>query len=103
MALGDMPLTPHIENALDWWFKHEKWPPQAAELLERAAVFRRAEQTALESAALLQRYAPLPDRKMAPLAIRREAIRRLTAGEITGAELDGEIERLVAESTRADA
>lgn len=35
-ALADIPLQPHIELALDDWFKHEKWPPQVAELRERA-------------------------------------------------------------------
>ncbi len=35
-ALADIPLQPHIELALDDWFKNEKWPPQVAELRERA-------------------------------------------------------------------
>ena len=35
-TLADIPLQPHIELALDDWFKQEKWPPQAAELRERA-------------------------------------------------------------------
>lgn len=35
-ALADIPLQPHIELALDDWFKHEKWPPQVAELRELA-------------------------------------------------------------------
>lgn len=35
-ALADIPLQPHIEIALDEWFRNEKWPPQAAELRERA-------------------------------------------------------------------
>lgn len=35
-ALADIPLQPHIEIALDEWFRTEKWPPQAAELRERA-------------------------------------------------------------------
>lgn len=35
-TLADIPLQPHIELALDDWFKNEKWPPQAAELRERA-------------------------------------------------------------------
>lgn len=35
-ALADIPLQPHIEIALDDWFKNEKWPPQVAELRERA-------------------------------------------------------------------
>lgn len=29
-------MQPHIELALDDWFKSEKWPPQVAELRERA-------------------------------------------------------------------
>jgi hypothetical protein len=102
-ALADIPLRPYIENALDWWFKHEKWPPQASDLRERAKMQMRAERDAHESAELLRRYAPLPARKMAPIAIRREAVRRLTAGEISGADLEREIERLVAESTGSHA
>lgn len=35
-ALADMPLRPHIELALDDWFRTEKWPPQASELRQRA-------------------------------------------------------------------
>ncbi|MGE0541240.1 MAG: replicative helicase loader/inhibitor [Dehalococcoidia bacterium] len=35
-ALADIPLRPHIELALDDWFRHEQWPPQVAELRERA-------------------------------------------------------------------
>lgn len=35
-ALADIPLQPHIELALDEWFRSETWPPQAAELRERA-------------------------------------------------------------------
>jgi hypothetical protein len=35
-TLADVPLQPHIERALDEWFRTEKWPPQAAELRELA-------------------------------------------------------------------
>lgn len=38
MALRDVPLTPYIENALEWWFRNEEWPPQASQLRERAVV-----------------------------------------------------------------
>lgn len=35
-VLADIPLRPYGEKALSWWLKHEKWPPQAAELRKRA-------------------------------------------------------------------
>lgn len=101
-ALADVPLTPYIENALDWWFKHESWPPQAAQLRERAKMAMRNDRAAQESAALKERYAPLPERKMAPLHIRRHALARLRAGDINADDLDREIERLVADSAGAD-
>jgi hypothetical protein len=103
IALSDIPWKPHGENALSWWLKNEPWPPSPADLRERAKATMRAERGAHESAELLRRYAPLPARKMAPIAIRREAVRRLTAGEISGADLEREIERLVAESTGSHA
>ena len=44
MALADVPLTPYIANALEWWFKHEAWPPQASQLRERAITAMRQDQ-----------------------------------------------------------
>jgi hypothetical protein len=35
-TLAEVPLQPHIELALDEWFRTEKWPPQASELRELA-------------------------------------------------------------------
>jgi hypothetical protein len=69
-ALEDVPLTPYIENALDWWFKHEKWPPQASELRERAKHQMREERRYRENQEVLARYG-LDSRPMteAPRAI----------------------------------
>jgi hypothetical protein len=45
-TLEDIPLMPYIENALDWWFKNEKWPPQASDLRERVKIQKRREREA---------------------------------------------------------
>jgi hypothetical protein len=52
-ALEDVPLRPHIENALDWWFKNQEWPPQASQLRALAKERMRAER----DARVLDRYA----------------------------------------------
>lgn len=103
--MSDVPLTPYIECALEWWFRHEKWPPQAAELAERARmqVYReRDERKSAETLALYSRPA-LSQPPIAPLAIRREALRMAKAGEIPWKDLDGVVARLDAERKERDA
>lgn len=56
MALEDIPLTPYIENALEWWFKNEEWPPQASQLRERAKAQMKQERGERENAETLARY-----------------------------------------------
>lgn len=81
-TLGEIPLTPYIERALSWWFKHEKWPPQAADLAERAKMYMRHERDAKQSAETMALYSGCGPRKteaLPPLAERRETLRKLVA------------------------
>jgi hypothetical protein len=75
-------LRPYIENALDWWFKHEEWPPQASQLRERAKQQMRSERIERENAATLARYAipagDIPVHDMRPI---RERIAEWRAKE----------------------
>jgi hypothetical protein len=56
MTLSDIPLTPYIENALEWWFKHEEWPPQASQLRERAQMQIKRERDERKNAETLALY-----------------------------------------------
>ena len=55
MVLADIPWTPYGENALEWWLKNEKWPPQAAELRARAKSKMTTDRDLAETRALLDR------------------------------------------------
>lgn len=109
LALSDVPLTPYTEIALEWWFKYEKWPPQAADIRERARAAMDAERTARE----LREMAEQRERAMAThgrcqipalgaaLAtlepwerrIRNELTRRAANKEIAWSDIDAEFER----------
>ncbi len=97
-ALDDVPLRPHIENALEWWFKHEQWPPQASQLRERAMDEIKALKRERENAETLARYSlPAPKQPTVPRDIQLAVRARIRAGEINVVQAVGEIKRLVAE------
>jgi hypothetical protein len=78
MTLSDIPLTPYIENALEWWFKHEEWPPQASQLRERAEIQMRRERDEHKSAELLARYdRPREEPPLLPIEERRRILAAL--------------------------
>lgn len=78
MVLADTSMS-SIESALRWWFTHEKWPPQASELRQRALQIEREERRAREDAETLARYRDwtpaLVGPAMEPLAERRRRLR----------------------------
>lgn len=77
-ALATVPLKPHGMNALEWWFAHEDWPPQAANIRNRAREAMASEERAARDAATRERY-PRPalgagwmDRAKRPTATNEE-------------------------------
>jgi hypothetical protein len=85
LTLEDVSLTPYIENALEWWFKHEKWPPQASDLRERAKTQMRNERKARENRELMDYLSrnelPAGNHDTSLPALTAEWNRRRKAGE----------------------